>query len=166
MTDPDAKTVLARYSALKVGAWVALVLAVCVSILRDGASRGWSLPEGRYAWLFPGTVVGSGVGLVVALALLANLALARGVAIAEIDGVLVLYFPFSRKRVGLRRKVSATATAREIDAPQSGGWIRSPPIFAKQVTFRCPGQADVNFRTGLLSESAEVIAERFSALTD
>jgi hypothetical protein len=57
-TSSKAKQIIARYSALKVGAWVTIVLGVSTSILVDGAARGWTIPEGRYGWLFPEAAVG------------------------------------------------------------------------------------------------------------
>jgi hypothetical protein len=74
------KQIIAKYSALKVGAWVALLAALSAWTLADGASRGWRLPEGAYGGLFPVAVVGSLVGLITSAAITLNLGLARGVA--------------------------------------------------------------------------------------
>jgi hypothetical protein len=158
--------IIARYSALKVGGWVALVAPVCVWILADGASRGWSLPEGRYSALFPEAVIGAVLGLIICAAIIVNLGLARGVAIARIGDVFVLYFPFGRKRVALQSNVTVTSTEREIDVPAYGvaSWFNTPPVIAHQITIHRPGHADLTFRTGLLRDSPAVIVQRMSAL--
>jgi hypothetical protein len=158
-----SRQVLARYSARKVGAWVVVVAAVSVWTLVEAASAGWRLPQGRYAWLFPEAVVGAALGLLASAALLARIALAQGAAIAAVDDELVLYFPFRRRRIGLQPGVSVEATTRVLEVPQYGRLFRAPPVVVSQVTVRRPGSADVIFRTALLSESAEVIANRIQS---
>ena len=158
--------IIARYSLLKVGSWVALVATVSVWILVDGASRGWTPPEGRYGWLFPEAVVGSILGLIASTALILNLALARGAAIAKVDDVFLLYFPFGRRRIALQSDLTITSTQREMDVPTYGvvSWFNAPPVIAHQITFHRPGHADLNFRTGLLQDRPAAIAQRMTVL--
>ena len=109
--------VVARYSALKTGGWVALVSWVCVWTLQDGAANGWRPPEGRYALLYPGVLLAAVLGLATSAAFVLNFVLARGAAIAVIGDEFVLYFPFGRKRVPLRG-VSISATNHETQVPE------------------------------------------------
>ncbi|MDR3473250.1 MAG: hypothetical protein P4M09_16445 [Devosia sp.] len=142
-----------------------LVVSLSIWVLVDGASHDWRIPDGRYGWLFPGAVLGSAFGLVISAALVLNFALAQGVAIAKVNDEFVLYFPFSRKRVPVSgAAISATSYEAAVPAFGSMGLFKAPPVVAAQVTIQRPGWPDLNFRTGLLRERANVIAERMSAL--
>lgn len=160
-----ARQVIARYSALKLAGWMAVVVPVCVWILADGALHGWQPPRGFYSELFPGAVIGAVLGLASCLALVTNFALARGVAIARIADELVLYFPFGRKRISLRSGVTVTAGIQELEVVSYSRFLRTPRVLASQIVLQRPGQVDIRFRTGLLRDNASVIADRLSALT-
>jgi hypothetical protein len=158
------RQVLASYSLWKVGVWIACVIALSGGILVVGASRGWSLPEGRYASLFPEAVIGSILGLLIAAGLLANLALARAVAIAAVGDELVLYFPLSRKRIPISGVTSVDVSTSALAPPRYGMLLKPSAIVVSQVILQGPGQPDVRFRTGLLRENAEEIASRIAAI--
>lgn len=153
--------VLARYSVLKVGAWAAVSLIGSGEILREGWANGWSAPVGA---------VRSGVYLlgygaapfvaVIALAVLMRVVLSRGVAILRDQSNLILNFPFGRKIIPLAGGVTVLSELKTIDLPQFGTVLKQYPVVAKQVTFARGGLPDVPFRTGLLTESANVIARR------
>jgi len=156
--------VIARYSALKTGGWVAVASWVCVWTLQDGAANGWRPPEGQYALLYPGVLLAAVFGLATSAALVLNFVLARGVAIAVIGDEFVLHFPVGRKRIPLSG-VTISATNHETRVPDygQGGWFRSPAIFVHEVTIWRRGQPGLVVRTGLLREDSKVIAERMSA---
>ena len=161
----NSRQIVARYSATKVLGWVCLVAVVSVWLLADGVARGWAIPETRYGWLFPAAMAGAVLGLVTSLALLGNFALRRGVAIAKIDDAFVLYFPFSHKRVALKSGLSISATNYRPGVPDfAGSGFKATPAVIRQVTFHRPGEADVNFRSELLTEDAAIIADRMSAM--
>ena len=110
-------------------------------------------------------LVGAVFGLTISIALIVNFALARGVAISRIDDHFVLYFPFSRRKVNLAG-VTISKTEHQAMVPNFGSanLSKPPSVIALQVTMRRAGQPDLNFRTGLLRESADIIVERMSAL--
>jgi len=165
MNTMSTKQVVARYSVLKVGAWVALVGSAAAWMYADGDSRGWRLPSGHFGGLYLGAVLGILFFMIVALALISNLAFLGGVVIAKVEHDLVLYFPFGRKRIDLRNGLRVSATRFKIEAPKYGlfPWFKTQPVMAgDQVTLTPRGQADINFRTALLSENAAVISERLS----
>jgi hypothetical protein len=157
------KHVVARYSILKVGAWTIGVTLSSVWLLAYEASKGWRIPEGVSGLLLGGAVLGAFLGPLYSLALIVNLALARGVAIAKVEDEFVLYFPLSRKRIPLAG-VSVSARDAEVDVPNYGqiGLFKTSKIFAPQVTIQRSGQPDISFRTGLLKEASSVIAGRMS----
>ena len=111
--------------------------------------------------------MGSVFGVITSAAAILNFALARGVAIAKVDNEFVWYFVFSRQRVASQPHLMITATLHEVDVPDYTGatWLKLPQVLVQQVTLRRPGQPDVNFRTALLRDKADVIASRMSALT-
>jgi hypothetical protein len=153
--------VLARYSVLKVGAWAAVALIGSGEILREGWANGWSAPAGA---------VRSGVYLLgygaapfvaaIALALLMRVVLSRGVAIQRDQSNLILNLPFGRKIIPLEDGVKVLSELKTIGLPQLGTFLKQHPVVAKQVTFAREGFPDVPFRTGLLTESADIIARR------
>lgn len=153
--------VLARYSVLKVGGLTAVALVGSGKILRMGWVNGWSAPVGA---LRPGIyLLGYGAApflAVIALALLTRLVLSRGVAVLRDQSNLILNFPFGRKIIPLADGVTVLAELKTTDLPQLGTIFKTPPVVAEQVTFARRGLPDVPFRTGLLTESADVIARR------
>jgi len=160
------KQVLARYSALKVPGLVLLVVSVCYWILADGWARGWRPPPGPRAIAGLLAYGAAPFGIFGGLAVLSNLIIARGVAIARIGDQLVLYFPFGWRRVPLNGSASVTATTFQSEVPEaySSAWFKTPTIVGPQVTISRFGQPDLNMRTGLLSENAEVIVGRISSV--
>jgi hypothetical protein len=158
----DAKQVIARYSILKVGTWIVVAGAAAGWLVMDGASRGWRVPDFRFGWLFPVALAGSAILFLTAVALLVNFALGGGTAIAKIGEEFVLYRPFGRTRVAL---AGATIDVGLQRATASGS--NSLPdimnVAASQVIIMRPAQPNITFRTGLLRESATVIADRMSA---
>jgi hypothetical protein len=153
--------VLARYSVLKVGAWAAVALLASGEIMRKGWANGWSAPAGAVR---PGVyLLGYGAApfiAIIALALLVRLVLSRGVAILRDQSNLILNLPFGRKIIPLADGVTVLSELKTIDLPQLGTILKQYPIVAKQVTFARGGFPDVPVRTGLLTESADVIARR------
>lgn len=162
----ERREIIAKYSALKVSAWVVLIATFCIWTLVVGASREWRLPAGRYGFLFPEAVVGSIFGLAACAAVVVQIALARGAAIAKIGDTFVLYYPFGRRRVSLEQGLSVFVSEQTIEAPTYGvaRWLKTQATVARQVTIHRPGKADLNFRTGLLRDSPVAVAERMSAL--
>ena len=158
--------IIARYSALKVAGWVTLAVTAAVWLLVDGASRGWRPPEDRYAWLFPMAILGAIYFLITAAAMVANFVLVRGVAIAAVGNEFVLYYLWSRKHVALQPGLWISDTGHEIEVPDfaAAPFLKAPRIFTAQVTIGRRGQPNLIFRTGLLREPAQLIAERMSTL--
>lgn len=140
-----------------------MALAAAGAILLEGWKNGWQAPAGSVrpeAYL-----MGYGAApfiVAIALALLLRLVLSRGVAVAREQSELVLEFPFRRKRIPLTGGMTIFAEERTIDLTRKGALFRVPPIYAKQVVFCRAGFPDLPFRTGLLTESADLIARRIS----
>jgi hypothetical protein len=153
--------VIAHYSIPKVAAWVLGVSFVSATVLLDGASHGWRMPEGRYASLFPEAVVGAVIGLVFAAGFILTFTLSRGAAIAKVGDAFILYYPLLWRRVIPVAGVEVSATSETIDASMyAPSWFRVPSIVADQITLHRPGQRSLTFRTGLLREDAKTIAQR------
>jgi hypothetical protein len=161
--DRPQRIVVARYSALKVGAWIAVALVGSGEILREGWANGWNAPAGAAR---PEVyLLGYGAApfiAVIALAVLMRFVLSRGVAILGDQSKLVLNYPFGRKSIPLKGGVTVLAESKTIDLPQVGILFRTPPVVAKQIRFARKGFADIPFRTALLTESADVIAHRLN----
>jgi len=104
------------------------------------------------------------LGLITSLALAATFAINRGVAIAKIGDELVLNYPFRSKRLALDTGITASAATQTLDAGTWSSWFRTPEVVVEKVTFQRRGHPDLSFRTALLQESANVIADRMLAL--
>jgi hypothetical protein len=164
-TVSEPQQVVARYSVVKLFGWVAVVSVASAWILPEETSRGWRPVGPQGVWYEAGAFCSIAL-LAIAVALILNFVLGRGVAIARHNNEFVLYYPFSRKHVPVQPGLTITSTLHEAQVPNyAGSPIKLKPVFVEQVTLSRPGQADVNFRTGLLRERAAVIAMRMSAMT-
>jgi hypothetical protein len=157
------RIVLARYSTLKVGAWISVALFGSGEALWEGWLNGWKAPPGAVR---PDLyLLGYGAApliAVIALALLLRFVMSGGVAIERDSSDLVLNYPFGRKRISLGKDVTAFAETKAVDVPRYGVMFKPPTLFADQVTFARTGLPNIQFRTGLLTETADVVARRIA----
>jgi hypothetical protein len=168
MGDRSQTTVLARYSSWKVGAWVVGSGALGVYILFDGWSHGWQPEPGSYSARYFYLAVGaSPFILAIAGVLAVTFIIHQGQAITIQGEQLILNFPTGRRRISLREHLTIDAETQMIEAPVTGrlGFLKSPPVFAQQVAFYQKGKPPLVFRTGLLTESAQTIADRVREAT-
>jgi hypothetical protein len=157
--------ILARYSVLRIAAWSVGVIAVSGWIVADSLSRGWRVLEDRIGLLYPAALVAAAMGVIWSLALVINFVRTGGAAIAKVQGEVVFYFPFSRLRIAPGGDMTVFSSTVERPVPPVGAirWFKNPPVvMAAQVTVARAGKRDINFRTGLLTEKADVIARRLS----
>ena len=153
--------VLARYSVLKTGVLIVGALGVSANILRDAWLNGWRAPPGasRPVLYLMGYAAAPFV-VFIALALLVRLLLSAGVAISSDQSTLVLNYPLRRKRIPIDSSVTVSARSKAISAPQRAGSLDIPPVVANEITFCRVGLPNLAFRTGLLTEPADIIVRR------
>lgn len=160
---PVRHQVLARYSILKTGACIAGLASLFGWIVLEGVANGWAPPPGT---MHPGRyLLGYAVaplGILAVAAMLIMLVMRRGVAMLASQDEIILNSSIWPKRIPLNPGLEVRATLHGKDVPPSFvGLNLMPGSFAlPQITFSRANEPDVNLRSSLLSENAEIIAAR------
>lgn len=161
-----SQTVIARYSVLKVLAWVGSVAALGAGFgVAEVIFTTYRVPA-RHASDYPMMSLLAFVCLVGAVGVALGVAITGGVAIVATDGAFIIRHPFSRQRVAFDEVTKVQAILHLDGKPAHVRNYQPPSTIERLVTLWRRDQGELKIRVGFMKDSAETIAARMNTIIE